>query len=144
MKKDLTKIVNDLLWAADDVCLDHTEDACGMDANIVRCPLGQNDWDNVPDKGVRAILQQHGLKLSDINALIDAGVMVITPNDDHGGCVIDDRCLHVSMHMDKVLKHMSLSNHNLLQVTPDQMMAMDHMDHDDQVDHQRMMMDQQW
>jgi len=38
--------------------------------------------------------------------------------------VIDDRCLHVSMHMDKVLKHMSLSNHNLLQVTPDQMMAM--------------------
>ena len=124
MKKDLTKIVNDLLWAADDVCLDHTEDACGMDANIVRCPLGQNDWDNVPDKGVRAILQQHGLKLSDINALIDAGVMVLTDNDDHPGCVIDDRCLHVSMHMDKVLQHMSLSNHNLIKVTPDQMMAM--------------------
>jgi len=30
----------------------------------------------------------------------------------------------VSMHMDKVLQHMSLSNHNLIKVTPDQMMAM--------------------
>jgi len=124
MKKDLTKIVNDLLWAADDVCLDNSKDACGMDADIVRCPLGQQDWDHVPDKGVRAILQQHNLKLSNINALIDAGVMVLTDNDDHPGCVIDDRCLHVSMHMDKVLQHMSLSNHNLIKVTPDQMMAM--------------------
>ena len=26
MKKDLTKIVNDLLWAADDVCLDNSKD----------------------------------------------------------------------------------------------------------------------
>jgi len=124
MKKDLTKIINDLLWAADDVCLDNSKDACGMDADIVRCPLGQQDWDHVPDKGVRAILQQHNLKLSNINALIDAGVMVLTDNDDHPGCVIDDRCLHVSMHMDKVLQHMSLSNHNLIKVTPDQMMAM--------------------
>ena len=124
MKKDLTKIINDLLWAADDVCLDNSKDACGMDADIVRCPLGQQDWDHVPDKGVRAILQQHNLKLSNINALIDAGIMVLTDNDDHPGCVIDDRCLHVSMHMDKVLQHMSLSNHNLIKVTPDQMMAM--------------------
>ena len=124
MKKDLTKIINDLLWAADDVCLDNSKDACGMDADIVRCPLGQQDWDHVPDKGVRAILQQHNLKLSNINALIDAGVMVLTDNDDHPGCVIDDRCLHVSMHMNKVLQHMSLSNHNLIKVTPDQMMAM--------------------
>ena len=122
MKKDLTKIVNDLLWAADDVCLDNSKD--GANADIVRCPLGQQDWDHVPDKGVRAILQQHNLKLSNINALIDAGVMVLTDNDDHPGCVIDDRCLHVSMHMDKVLQHMSLSNHNLIKVTPDQMMAM--------------------
>jgi|TARA_B110000263_G_C15144100_1_gene434695 hypothetical protein len=127
MKKDLTKIVNDLLWAADDVCLDNSKDpvdCSSANADIVRCPLGQNDWDNVPDKGVRAILQQHGLKLSDINALVDAGVMVLNDTDDHPGCVIDDRCLHVSMHMDKVLQHMSLSNHNLIQVTPDQMMAM--------------------
>ena len=127
MKKDLTKIVNDLLWAADDVCLDNSKDPCDFssaNADIVRCPLGQQDWDHVPDKGVRAILQQHNLKLSNINALIDAGVMVLTDNDDHPGCVIDDRCLHVSMHMDKVLQHMSLSNHNLIKVTPDQMMAM--------------------
>ena len=26
MKKDLTKIVNDLLWAADDVCLDNSKE----------------------------------------------------------------------------------------------------------------------
>jgi hypothetical protein len=119
MKKDLTNIIDKLLWMADDVCLDNSKDGTDMNpknADIVRCPLGQQDWDNVPDKGVRAILQQHKLKLSDILALADAGVMVLADTDDQPGCVIDDRCLHVSMHMDKVVDLMPHTNHNLIMV----------------------------
>ena len=72
------------------------------------------------------IQDRHARLVAQVNQLKDddAGVMHQTVCDDHPGCVIDDRCLHVSMRMDKVLQHMSLSNHNLLQVTPDQMMAM--------------------
>ena len=117
MKKDVGNIIDKLLWHTDDVCLDNSKDHLDMSplkADIVRCPLSQQDWDNVPDKGVRAILQQNGMLLSDINALDNAGVLVHSDNDDHPGCVIDDRCLHVSMHIHKVRKLMPHSNHNLI------------------------------
>ena len=117
MKKDIGNIIDKLLWHTDDVCLDNSKDPVDMSplkADIVRCPLGQQDWDNVPDKCVRAILQQNGMLLSDINALDNAGVLVHSDNDDHPGCVIDDRCLHVSMHIHKVRKLMPHSNHNLI------------------------------
>ena len=52
--------------------------------------------------------------LSDINDLDDACVLVHSDNDDHPGCVIDDRCLHVSMDILKVRKLMPHSNHNLI------------------------------
>ena len=69
MKKDVGNIIDKLLWHTDDVCLDNSKDHLDMSplkADIVRCPLSQQDWDNVPDKGVRAILQQNGMLLSEL------------------------------------------------------------------------------
>jgi hypothetical protein len=83
---------NDLLWRldtlADQVCLDN--------GNVVRWCIDQNDHDDVPDRTARGILQQNGLRFSDLRTLLNDGVLVTTVCDDIPGGVVDDRCLHIS------------------------------------------------
>jgi|TARA_B110000211_G_scaffold48808_1_gene53039 hypothetical protein len=109
MKKDLRDIVNKLVWSADSVCLINSKDHLCFDdskANVVSFNLAQDDFQHVKDKSSRAILQQHGLKVSDIKALDAKGITVNSDVDDHPGCVLDDRCLFVKLDL-KAAKFLS-------------------------------------
>ena len=100
MKKDLRNIVDKLVWSADSVCFNNSKDhLCSDDskADVVSFNLQQDDFQHVKDKSSRAILQQHGLKVSDIKALDAKGITVNSDCDDHPGCVLDDRCLFVTL-----------------------------------------------
>lgn len=89
---------NDLIWRldtlADQVCLDN--------GNVVRWCIDQNDHDDVPDRTARGILQQNGLRVSDLRTLLNDGVLVTNPHDDIPGGMVDDRCLHVTCDLDAV------------------------------------------
>ena len=91
---------NDLIWRldtlADQVCLDN--------GNVVRWCIDQNDHDDVPDRTARGILQQNGLRVSDLRTLLNDGVLVTNPHDDIPGGMVDDRCLHISTHLVPVLR----------------------------------------
>ena len=104
MKKDLRNIVDKLVWSADSVCFNNSKDhlcfdLCSDDsrADVVSFNLQQDDFQHVKDKSSRAILQQHGLKVSDIKALDAKGIMKVGQWDDVPGCVLDDRCLDVRL-----------------------------------------------
>ena len=92
---------NDLLWRldtlADQVCLDN--------GNVVRWCIDQNDHDDVPDRTARGILQQNGLRVSDLQTLLADGVLVTDANDDIPGGIVDDRCLHISTDLVAVQRH---------------------------------------
>ena len=91
----------DILWKldnlADQVCLDND--------NIVRWCIDQNDCDDVPDRTARGILQQNGLKVSDLKTLLNDGVLVCRLGDDIPGGMVDDRCLHISTDLVAVQRH---------------------------------------
>ena len=93
---------NDLLWRldtlADQVCLDN--------GNVVRWCIDQNDHDDVPDRTARGILQQNGLRVSDLQTLLADGVLVCTASDDVVGAMVDDRCLHVTTDLTAVQQHL--------------------------------------
>jgi site-specific recombinase XerC len=117
MKKDLRNIVDKLVWSADSVCFNNSKDhlcfdLCSDDsrADVVSFNLQQDDFQHVKDKSSRAILQQHGLKVSDIKALDAKGITVNSDCDDHPGCVLDDRCLFVTLDL-KAAKFLSSVNH---------------------------------
>ena len=99
-KKNMKLNTPDILWKldnlADQVCLDND--------NIVRWCIDQNDCDDVPDRTARGILQKHGLKVSDLKTLDNDGVLVHRLGDDIPGCMVDDRCLHISTHLVPVLR----------------------------------------
>ena len=100
MKKDLRNIVDNIVWASDFVGFSNSKDRQCFDdskADVVHFSIAQNDFDHVPDKSARAILQQHGLKVSDIKALDAKGIMKSGQWDDVPGCVLDDRCLDVRL-----------------------------------------------
>ena len=100
MKKDLRNIVDKLVWSADCVGFSNSQDRQCFDdskADTVNFGLRQDDFDHVKDKSARAILQQHGLKVSDIKALNAKGIMRVGQWDDVPGCVVDDRCLSVAV-----------------------------------------------
>ena len=103
MKKDKNMKLNttDLLWKldnlADTVCLDND--------NVVRWCIDQDDHDDVPDRTARGILHQHDLRVSDLQTLLNDGVLVPTTSDDVIGAMVDDRCLHVSTDLVAVQRH---------------------------------------
>ena len=99
-KKDLRNIVDNIVWASDFVGFSNSKDRQCFDdskADVVHFGIVQDDFDHVPDKSARAILQQHGLKVSDIKALDAKGIMKAGQWDDVPGCVLDDRCLDVRL-----------------------------------------------
>ena len=105
MKKGEKKMklnTTDILWKldnlADTVCLDND--------NVVRWCIDQNDHDDVPDRTARGILQQNGLKVSDLKTLDNDGVLVTDANDDIPGGIVDDRCLHISTDLVAVQRHL--------------------------------------
>jgi hypothetical protein len=96
MKMNTTDILHKLDNLADQVCLDND--------NVVRWCIDQNDHDDVPDRTARGILQQNGLKVSDLKTLLNDGVLVCRLTDDIPGGMVDDRCLHVTTHLVPVLR----------------------------------------
>ena len=97
MRMNTTDILNRLNNLADTVCLDN--------GNVVRWCIDQNDHDDVPDRTARGILQQNGLRVSDLQTLLADGVLVTDANDDIPGGIVDDRCLHISTHLAAVQHH---------------------------------------
>ena len=95
-RMNTTDILHRLNNLADQVCLDN--------GNVVRWCIDQNDHDNVPDRTARGILQQNGLRVSDLQTLLADGVLVCTASDDVVGAMVDDRCLHVTTHLVPVLR----------------------------------------
>ena len=95
-RMNTTDILHRLNNLADQVCLDND--------NIVRWCIDQNDCDDVPDRTARGILQQNGLKVSDLKTLLNDGVLVCRLGDDIPGGMVDDRCLHVTTHLVPVLR----------------------------------------
>ena len=95
-RMNTTDILHRLNNLADQVCLDND--------NIVRWCIDQNDCDDVPDRTARGILQQNGLKVSDLKTLLNDGVLVCRLGDDIPGGMVDDRCLHISTHLVPVLR----------------------------------------
>ena len=96
--RNTTDILHRLDNLADLVCLDND--------NVVRWCIDQDDHDDVPDRTARGILQQHGLRVSDLRTLQNDGVLVTDPNDDIPGGIVDDRCLHVSTDLAGVQRHL--------------------------------------
>ena len=97
MKLNTPDILHRLNNLADQVCLDN--------GNVVRWCIDQNDNDNVPDRTARGILQQNGLRVSDLKTLDNDGVLVTDANDDIPGGIVDDRCLHISTDLAAVQRH---------------------------------------
>ena len=97
MRMNTTDILHRLDNLADTVCLDND--------NVVRWCIDQNDLDNVPDRTARGILQQNGLRVSDLQTLLADGVLVTDANDDIPGGIVDDRCLHISTDLVAVQRH---------------------------------------
>ena len=96
MKMNTTDILHKLDNLADQVCLDND--------NVVRWCIDQNDHDDVPDRTARGILQQNGLKVSDLKTLLNDGVLVCRLGDHIPGGMVDDRYLHVTTHLVPVLR----------------------------------------
>jgi hypothetical protein len=94
MQLNTTDILHRLDNLADLVCLDND--------NVVRWCISQDDPQDTPDRTARGILNQHGLRVSDLRTLDNDGVLVTDSNDDIPGGIVDDRCLHISTHLTAV------------------------------------------
>ena len=98
--KRTAKLLDHLINTADLICFDNSKGGFPKDesqADIVRFCLGQQS-DEGPDKTARGILQEHGLKLSDLKFLDKEGILMEHDwnIEDAPGSIIDDRTLHVS------------------------------------------------
>ncbi len=109
LDNNLTNIIDHLINTADLICLDNSVwDARGdKPKDVARFCLGQQD-DERPDLGVRAILKEHGLAFRHLNFLNKHNVLTNHNSTDAVGCMIDDRCLHVQLHLDAVRQHTSI------------------------------------
>jgi len=99
--KRTAKLLDHLINTADLICLDSSSGGMPSDesqADIVRFCLSQQS-DEGRDKTARGILQEHGLKLSDLKFLDKEGLLMEHDwnIEDAPGSIIDDRTLHVSV-----------------------------------------------
>ncbi len=99
--KRTAKLLDHLINTADLICFDNSSGGFPNDesqADVVRFCLGQQS-DKGPDKTARGILQEHGLKLSDLLFLDKEGLLMehVWNIEDAPGSIIDDRTLHVSV-----------------------------------------------
>jgi len=99
--KRTAKLLDHLINTADLICFDNSSGGSPNDesqADVVRFCLGQQS-DKGPDKTARGILQEHGLKLSDLLFLDKEGLLMehVWNIEDAPGSIIDDRTLHVSV-----------------------------------------------
>ena len=99
--KRTAKLLDHLINTADLICFDNSKGGFPKDesqADIVRFCLGQQS-DKGRDKTARGILQEHGLKLSDLKFLDKEGILMEHDwnIEDAPGSIIDDRTLHVSV-----------------------------------------------
>ena len=99
--KRTAKLLDHLINTADLICLDNSNGGTPNDesqADVCRFCLDQQS-DEGPDKTARGILQEHGLKLSDLKFLDKEGLLMSHDwnIEDAPGSIIDDRTLHVSV-----------------------------------------------
>ena len=99
--KRTAKLLDHLINTADLICLDNSSGGTPNDesqADVCRFCLDQQS-DEGPDKTARGILQEHGLKLSDLKFLDKEGLLMSHDwnIEDAPGSIIDDRTLHVSV-----------------------------------------------
>ena len=110
LDNNLSGIIDHLITTADLICLDNSVwDARGdKPKDVARFCLGQMD-DSRPDLGVRAILKEHGLAFRHLNFLNKHNALTNHNSTDAVGCMIDDRCLHVQLRLDAVVRHATIS-----------------------------------